>query len=112
MSDGLRDRITHDLKAWDSITDHRTGTKGDTATAKWLADEIQAVGQRPATDQFAFKRRVLTECSLTIGTTRILGVPLFDGGATGSEPIRGGHDRIDPFRADRDWREHSSHDGC
>lgn len=87
-SDGLRERIVNDLQKWDSITDHRTGSDGDNATAEWLADEIRAVGLTPVLDRFEFQRRVLKECSVTIGETRIVGVPLFDGGITGVEPIR------------------------
>jgi hypothetical protein len=76
------------LQKWDSIADHRTGSEGDNATAEWLADEIRAVGLEPHLDRFDFQRRVLKECSVVIGETRIEGVPLFDGGFTGVEPIR------------------------
>lgn len=87
-SDDLSERITNDLKKWDSITDHRTGSKGDNDTAEWLAEEIRAVGLKPNLDRFEFQRRVLKECSVVVGETRIVGVPLFDGGVTGREPIR------------------------
>ena len=87
-AEGLRERITKDIKKWDSITDHRTGSEGDDATAEWLADEIRAVGLKPHLDRFEFQRRVLKECSVVVGGTRIEGVPLFDGGFTGREAIR------------------------
>jgi hypothetical protein len=93
-SGSLRERITNDLKKWDSITDHRTGSEGDNATAKWLAEEIRAVGLTPRLERCEFQRRVLQECSVIIGESRIVGVPLFDGGVTGREPIRAKLGRI------------------
>lgn len=85
----LRQRISKDLQAWDAILDHRTGTDGDNATAGWLADEICKVRLTPIVDAFSFRRRVLHDCWVTVGDTKIPGVPLFDGGITDSEPMRG-----------------------
>ncbi len=85
----MRKRIESDIKAWDAIEDHRTGTQGDTLTAQWLAHEITATGLDPHLDSFAFQRRVLHECWVSVGTQRAEGVPLFDGAYTSAEVQRG-----------------------
>ena len=43
-SNAMRERIETAIKAWDAISDHRTGTAGDKLTAEWLAHEIAAAG--------------------------------------------------------------------
>lgn len=83
----MLDRIEADIRAWDAITDHRTGTDGDHRTAQWLADVIRAAGAEPHLDSFAFRRRVLHECAVSSGGERAAGVPLFDGGFTNEKGI-------------------------
>ena len=78
----MRSRIESDIRSWDAIADHRTGTEGDQVTADWLADAIRAAGAEPRLESFAFERRVLHECAVTCGERRAEGVPLFDGGLT------------------------------
>lgn len=78
----MRARIEADIRGWDAITDHRTGTEGDGATADWLADAVRAAGAEPRLESFGFDRRVLHECTVTCGGKRADGVPLFDGGLT------------------------------
>lgn len=78
----MRSRIEADIRGWDAIADHRTGTEGDQATADWLAEAVRAAGAEPELEPFAFERRVLHECSVTCGDRRADGVPLFDGGLT------------------------------
>lgn len=84
-----QDQLVADLRAWDAIADHRTGSSGDRATAQWLANEIQAVGLQPKVAEFGFSRRVLGDCSVTVGDQRIEGVPLFDGSFTQSSGLQG-----------------------
>lgn len=96
-------RLQRDIRAWDAIEDHRTGTPGDAATADWLASEIHATGAQPIVDWFPFTRRVPGECSVTAQDRRAEGVPLFDGGftaapgpgATEPERIHGPLQRLD-----------------
>lgn len=87
-SNAMRERIETAIKAWDAISDHRTGTAGDKLTAEWLAHEIAAAGLEPEVDWFPFQRRVLHECRVSVGTERADGVPLFDGGYTGARGWR------------------------
>lgn len=84
----MRTRIEADIKAWDSIVDHRTGTPGDRQTAEWLAEEIRASGLEPTVDWFPFERCVLHECCVQIHGHRADGVPLFDSGYTGPQGRR------------------------
>lgn len=84
----IHERIISDLKAWDAIEDHRTATAGDNATADWLAGLVRGLGLVTVIDRFPFTRRVLHECSITVGKTRLAGVPLFDGGVTAAESLR------------------------
>ncbi len=84
-----RDRIIADLRGWDGIVDHRTGSAGDDATARWLAGQVRAAGVMPTLSEFAFRRRTPQACRVEHGTAAIAGVPLFDGGTTGTEGIRG-----------------------
>ena len=81
----MRDQIASDIRGWDAIRDHRTGTEGDAATAAWLASLVGAAGVEPHIDAFPFARRVPHECSVAVagpaGRTAA-GLPLFDGGLT------------------------------
>lgn len=80
----MKTQLEQDIRGWDSIVDHRTGTEGDNLTAEWLADEIRVAGVEPMIDTFPFTRRVLHECVVSVGSQRAEGVPLFDGGVTHS----------------------------
>jgi len=76
----MRQRIERDIRSWDEIADHRTGTEGASRTSSWLAREINNCGLEPRIDWFAFERRVLHECSVRTDLHHAEGVPLFDGG--------------------------------
>ena len=78
----MRTRISKDIQGWDAISDHRTGTKGDALTARWIDGELRQLGLDPVIDQFDFQRRVLHECYVACADKRADGVPLFDGGYT------------------------------
>ena len=91
---GLAGDIAADIKGWDAIDDHRTGTAGDRRTADWLAERVQAVGLEPHRNDFALSRWVLERCLLDIGGTVAEGVPFFDGGTTGPEGVVGGLGRL------------------
>lgn len=95
--DTMRARIEDDIRGWDAITDHRTGTEGDQATAEWLADAVRAAGAEPRLDSFPFERRALRECSVASGGMRAEGVPLFDGGLTDAAGVSAS---LSPLRND------------
>lgn len=83
----LSDRIAADIRGWDAIEDHRTGTAGDRETSAWLADEVRAAGLEPLVDEFEFARWVLRECAVESEGRSAGGVPLFDGGTTGGGTV-------------------------
>ncbi|XOV84007.1 MAG: M28 family peptidase [bacterium] len=85
----MRESVTNDLVEWDNIKDHRTGSPGDTKTARWLASRIQDAGAQAALQAFAFTRRVPGDCFVCDGQFRAPGLPLFDGGTTGDGAITG-----------------------
>ncbi|MCZ6641317.1 MAG: hypothetical protein O7F71_07050 [Gammaproteobacteria bacterium] len=85
----MRQRIERDIRSWDEITDHRTGTEGASRTSSWLATEVRDCGLEPNIDWFAFERRVLHECGVETDNYRADGVPLFDGGHTDANGVSG-----------------------
>lgn len=82
MNIDLEEAIASDIRGWDAIDDHRTGTVGDQQTAEWLADSLRAAGLEPQPDVFALRRWVLRDCAVAVDGRRAAGVPLFDGGTT------------------------------
>ncbi|MEM7129317.1 MAG: hypothetical protein AAF702_23500 [Chloroflexota bacterium] len=97
-----KERIETDIRGWDAILDHRTGTDGDQQTAEWLADSIRSAGAEPLIEPFAFQRRILHECSVTVGSKRAEGVPLFDGSYTCAEGCSAKLTSLESGTVDRD----------
>jgi len=97
MSGGRSDRIASVIQAYDEQGWHRTGTAVDAASGEWLAAELQAAGADARLETYPFRRLDPEECSLTIGATRIDGLPMFDGGLTGREAVAG---RLGPLGSD------------
>ena len=81
--------IERDLVKWDSIEIHRTGTEGDNETAYWLADEIKRLHLVPELDSFNFTMRTPRKSIVTNGFHIAKGLPLFDGGSTSPDGIKG-----------------------
>ena len=87
----IKENIEKDLTKWDSIKLHRTGTEGDNETAYWLADEIKKCGLTAELDKFDFIKRSPGKCQVTNGTHTAIGLPMFDGGSTDFDGIKGPH---------------------
>ena len=85
----MTSRLEADIRGWDAISNHRTGTPGDRATAKWLAERLRDAGAEPRFDEFPFERRTLRNCAVGVGKRRAEGVPLFDGGLTAAHGVQG-----------------------
>ena len=81
--------IERDLVKWDSIEIHRTGTEGDNETAHWLADEIKRCHLVPELDSFNFTKRTPGKSIVTNGFHTAKGLPLFDGGSTSPDGVKG-----------------------
>jgi len=69
--------------------DHRTGTRVDLLSAKWLAREVRRNGLQPALEAFPLDRVDPIVATLSVKDRRLLGLPLFDGGFTGPEGVAG-----------------------
>ena len=82
--------IAADIKGWDAIGDHRTGTAGDRRTSDWLVRRVRSAGLEPRRDDFELSRWVLGRCMLEADGTVVEGVPLFDGGTTPPNGVVGG----------------------
>ena len=89
MSDEDRLRISEWILTWDLSSEHRTGTAGDNSTSQWLLEEIAKLGVEPRIEEFPFKRRIPTNCSVEGSTFSVAGVPLFDCAATHSTGTAG-----------------------
>ena len=87
MTKDVSEAIASDIRGWDAIDDHRTGTVGDRQTAQWLADTIRAAGLEPHEDAFDLRRWVLRDCAVAVNGRAAAGVPLFDGGTTDANGI-------------------------
>lgn len=97
---GLSTDIAADIKGWDAIDDHRTGTAGDRRTSDWLVRHLRSAGLEPRRDDFELSRWVLERCEVEVDGTVVEGVPLFDGGTTGSEGVVGDLGLLGESRSD------------
>ena len=77
------------LTAWDSQGAHRTGTAGDEASARWLANEAAALGVEVTTEAFELNRLDPVTCHLELDGERISAVPAFDAPGTGADGLTG-----------------------
>ena len=87
MSD--TDRIAGYIRDYDAQGWHRTGSAVDVTSAQWLAAEVQALGLEADLEPVAVTRIDPQACFIEAEGRRVVGVPLFDGGFTGSDGISG-----------------------
>ena len=93
----LERRLVELMQAYDAQGNHRTGTEGDAACARWLAAQVRALGVQADLESFPLSRVDPQACFIRVGGRRIDGVPLFDAAFTGPEGIRG---RLGPIGSD------------
>jgi len=74
----LKKRLSEIIKEYDNQGIHRTGTKVDLNSARWLEKRIKRIGLVPYLDEFSLDRLDIEEASLNIDKEKIEGVPLFD----------------------------------
>ena len=86
--------IEEDLIKWDSIKLHRTGTEGDNETTDWLVNEIKKCSLTAEVNSFNFIKRTPGKCEVTNGVHTAIGLPMFDGGSTSSDGIKGPHESL------------------
>ena len=82
-------QVAADVRGWDAIDDHRTGTAGDRQTSDWLMAQARDAGGVVRREDFRLSRWILKRCTLRRGDDLVEGVPLFDGGTTGAQGVGG-----------------------
>jgi hypothetical protein len=85
----LPQRVAQVIREYDQQGVHRTGTKVDEQSARWLAGQARQCGATPSLEPFRLKRVDPRACYLQIGERRIEGLPLFDGGFTDAGGVSG-----------------------
>ncbi len=77
--------------------DHRTGTAVDIASGNWLMEQVRKAGLTPSREFFGLNRVDPVTGTLTLGDSRVEGLPLFDGAFTGERGVSG---RLGPINSD------------
>jgi len=85
----ITERCARIIREYDAQGIHRTGTQVDEKSGKWLAALVKENGAKPRLEPFGINRIDLIENYLEIDGRRIDGVPMFDGGFTDRNGIRG-----------------------
>ncbi|MBX3277633.1 MAG: hypothetical protein KF868_06475 [Acidobacteria bacterium] len=102
--DGATRRAAQLLSEYDGQGIHRTGTRGDGRSARWLAAQAGRYGGAAALESFALNRVDPQACFVAAGGRRVTGLPVFDALFTGAPGIRGS---LGPFGSEADigWIE-------
>ncbi len=85
----IKKRCDRIIREYDAQGIHRTATKVDKKSAKWLAELVEENGAKPRLEPFEINRIDLKKNFLQIGEKQIAGIPMFDGGLTDKNGIRG-----------------------
>ena len=82
-------RISRVIREYDTHGVRRTGTEVDHASAHWLAEQVTECGLEPELERFDLSRIDPELAYVEIDGKRIEGVPLYDGGFTSPDGVRG-----------------------
>ena len=88
-SSSLVARASRVIEEYDAQGIHRTGTDVDDASGAWLVEQARAAGATAAVERFHLSRVDVQACTISVGGKTIDGLPLFDGGFTGSAGVNG-----------------------
>ena len=83
------ERIARVIQEYDAQGWHRSGTEADHVSARWLAKQVSECGLEPELERFDLSRVDPELARVESGGQRVEGVPLFDGGFTGPDGVRG-----------------------
>lgn len=86
----MEQRSARLIQEYDRQGFHRTGTKADEASARWLATHARRAGGMVTLESFAHNRIDPQACYIAASGKRIPGVPVFDAPFTDAAGIRGG----------------------
>ncbi|REJ84221.1 MAG: hypothetical protein DWQ36_13315 [Acidobacteria bacterium] len=85
-----RERMARVIREYDAQGIHRTGTEVDDASARWFADLVREAGFEPQLEELTYPHSEFLQAELRLADGSVVeGIPLFDGGATGAEGVRG-----------------------
>ena len=70
--------LLEDLRSWDSLSIHRTGSEGDLQTSQRLVERLRSYPTLPEIVQYAMVRRIPTNCYVEGASFKIDGIPLLD----------------------------------
>lgn len=90
------ERIAEVIEAFDAQGHHRTGTEVDNSSGAWLRELLEQQGAEARLETHPFEQFVPGESYLEVEQRRFPGLPLFDGGRTRPEGVRG---RLGPVGA-------------
>jgi len=82
-------RIRQMIRSFEEQGIHRTGTDVDRISGDWLMTQVREAGLEPAREMFSLSRIDPVDASVAASGRRIEGLPLFDGGFTSPDGVRG-----------------------
>jgi len=82
-------RIAEIIRTYEEQGIHRTGTEVDRLSGDWLMAQVRGSGLEPEREMFSLSRIDPIAASVTIGDRKAQGLPLFDGGFTSGDGVRG-----------------------
>lgn len=85
----IENRLAAVIASYDAQGDHRTGTLVDSASAAWLARQVNEAGAKSELEAFPLRRVDPKACYLQLEGRRIDAVPMFDREFTGVQGIEG-----------------------
>ena len=91
------ERVADVIREYDSQGYHRTGTAADVVSARWLEDTARSYTPDVELEEVPLDRLVLGACRIEVGGRHVRGLPLFDGGLTGTGGVEG---RLGPVGSD------------
>ena len=90
-------RIGDVIHAYEQQGLHRTATDTDRISGEWLMNEVRRAGLEPSAEKFLITRIDPVKTTFEAAGRKVEGLPLFDGGQTGPDGLRG---RLGPLGSD------------
>ena len=85
----IETRVSRLVQAYSDQGLHRTGTAVDERSARWLQDEVRALGGTAEIEAFSVNRLDVLSSFVEIDGRRVEAIPLFDGGRTSVAGVSG-----------------------
>jgi hypothetical protein len=89
VMDNPYQRIARVIQEYDAQGWHRTGTEVDRRSGEWLAGLVRECGLEAMLEPFSLSRLDPQQVFIEVEGRRVEGLPLFDGGLTGPDGVRG-----------------------